>query len=335
MRSSRWVRLALVLLMCLAAGLVAWLALRSTDATLAAAPLVPAAVDPVVVATAANEPGPEQDQASQYVLPVQVRDLAARADAGDARAACNLGALLGKCRHSGALHFKDVQIEQLRQQEAAAEAKGDLKAANQTAQWLLLVENHIKYCRNLPPPYLQRAPRYLRQAAFAGDPQAMVRYLRGDAFAALGSVGGHDFSGPDFRQWRREAPGMLQLLLREGRPEAALLLLEAHSTLGNNLSLITPPDPTLDQAYLWLARRLFKDLHLPDGWRESPVDAAAAREAEALARRWHAEYFRDEQLSIGTDVLDYPHPFTPTEPDFWDSIGDWAAACGPNADDGL
>ncbi|WP_460454004.1 hypothetical protein [Arenimonas aestuarii] len=310
-----------------------WLAYRPPAAAVTDKPASHVAPSDV---TLTNRPAElEADDTADHAiaprpLPVFVRDLAAQADAGDARAACQLGTLLSTCRQTSLIRFSDEQIAQLRHQAKEQTASGDLTSANYSARLLLLAQNHRRYCEDLPPSYLRRAPTYLRQAALAGNRRAQVAYLRGDGFMLFGAVDGSDFTNPAFHLWREEAIGLLQSLLREGRPEAVLLLLEAHSHQGSNLGMITPPDPRMDLAYLRLAKRLFSDFHLPNAWQSDPTDARTRREADTLADRWHEEHFAGRRIAISESVLDYGHPFQPSYADSMFTAEEWKSACDPD-----
>lgn len=327
MRLSRRARLGLILILCLSAGLAGWRAYRATEPT--------AAVDTAALTDAPGTRTPAPDEPpvatvgedSTFLLTPEIRDLEALAEAGDPQAACQLGVLLSDCRKRSAVPFSDEHIDELRQTEKTLTARGDLKQANDTARYLILAENYRRHCRDLPSAYLRRAPKYLRQAALAGNRHAQVSYLRGDGFMLIGAVDASDFNSPEFNLWRSEAISMLQAMMREGRPEAVLLLLEGHSYHGSNLGMIVPPDPTLDQAYLQLARRLFSDFQLPDYWPRSSADARAGEDAKAMARRWHAEHFASRQLSIEKDLLDYPHPFRATEEFRMETLDGWKSVC--------
>lgn len=261
------------------------------------------------------------------VLPVQVRDLLARANAGEPRAACQLGSLLAQCGLTSPRFYSDEFVESMRKQERDAEKQGDIKAANQAASALLVAKTRQQRCKDIPVDLLERAGAYLRQAALAGDREAQVRYVRGDAFLGIGFSDNQSVRSPHLDQWRREAPGMLQAQLRQGRPEAVLLALEAYSQSGAMLSLVTPPDPLLDRAYLQLAARIFEDFRLPKRWIVPPPDEALDREAQELARRWHAEHFDGKRYSMRRETLGLSNALLPLENEDWVDESNWVPAC--------
>jgi TPR repeat protein len=249
------------------------------------------------------------------------------ADGGNRRAACQLGSLLSQCALVHPSMLTEQYQDQLRQSEADLSARGELDEANEVARMMLQARTLRQQCGGIPPSLRHRAPAYLRQAALAGEPEAMVRYLRGEAFQGAGAVDSSDLIGPDFDRWRREAPVMLQAALRSGRPEAALLLLEAHSHESTTLSLVTPVNPLLDQAYLRLAQRLFEDFQMPEYWEADEADTELAREADALARQWQRQHFQDRRFSISKDLVGLGHALLPDGESLWPAPEQWRPAC--------
>ena len=177
------------------------------------------------------------------------------ADAGDARAACRLGTDLLRCRFVAG--WSDEQIEQMASRESELAAKGNLDQANSIAMTLLRHAELQRLCAGLDETLLARGGQYLRQAALAGEPDAVVRYAAGGAFRATGS--NSFIATPEFDQWRREAPGLLQEALAAGDPGAALVMLRTHGDNAGFLSMLLPADPLAAQTSLALARRVFGD----------------------------------------------------------------------------
>ncbi|GGA67818.1 hypothetical protein GCM10011521_02430 [Arenimonas soli] len=262
-----------------------------------------------------------------------MRDLVARADGGDRRAACRLGSLLAHCRLINPDLLTDDFLAALHKNEDDMAARGELSAANEAASMILNLTTLRRQCDGIPPSLSRRAPAYLRQSALAGEPEAVVRYLRGDAFVGLGATDSSDLLGPDFDQWRREAPALLQAQLAIGRPEAALLLLEAHSHHGTTLSFITPEDPLRDQAYLRLAQRLFEDFELPDYWMTDEPGPDLARDADLLAREWQERFFQDRRFRISKDLVGLGNALLPEGDSTWPAAESWRPACAEPEDD--
>lgn len=238
-------------------------------------------------------------------LPPGLAALVARAEAGDSRAACALGTRLVACAYSG--WFANMDLEAVRRQEREADAKGDRKAANDAARMLLSATAAKSACSDLTPALRQRAFTFTRQAALAGEPEAIVRYATGQALAENGTAPHAFLRSPRFDTWRGEAPTLLSALEQSGDPQAVLALLEATSE-GNHFGLLMPPDPVRDAAYRLLARRLFGDHATLESFRMPAITAEQRREAETLARVWHRDRFgnRGARLEDHTSGLYQP-----------------------------
>ncbi|MBW8311037.1 MAG: hypothetical protein K0M64_03290 [Rhizobium sp.] len=194
-------------------------------------------------------------------------ELAARADGGDARAACQLAAEMAEC------------------DEARVLSRGAV---------------HPR-CQTLRGEYAGRHFSYLRQAAFAGEPEAMLRYGKGEGFGGVTGESYAFLTSPDFDTWRREAPAMLQAVFEAGYPEAAIHLMFAQDPmLGGHVAALLPPDPLRERARAELMllfageppelMRLVSEM--PD------ANSALSQEARSLARRWHMEHFNGLVLDL-------------------------------------
>lgn len=255
-------------------------------ATLPAAPM--AAPAPIDASPALTRAAAQRRPAGDSRLVDQLPLLQARADAGDADAACRLSVQLLSCQSSQAmLPYVDPELAQ---QERTAQAEGRLEDADRVASILLRLAHQRHRCEGVASRDIERASGYLRQAALAGQPEAQVRYARGDGLGFHADA--RFITSEHFENWRREALPMLEQLLAEGRPEAILLLLEAHSTNGGRLSLLVPADPVTSIASMALARRVFGEqrsfgaLQMADG-----LDATQRAEAEARAAEMHEQRF--------------------------------------------
>ncbi|MBY4597818.1 hypothetical protein K3217_20065 [bacterium BD-1] len=204
-------------------------------------------------------------------------ELAARADGGDARAACQLAAEMTEC------------------DEARLTSRGTV---------------HPR-CQALRDEYGGRHFRYLRQAAFAGEPEAMLRYGKGEGFGGVTGESYAFLTSPDFDTWRREAPAMLQAVFEAGYPEAALhLMLAQEPMFGGHLAALLPPDPLRERARMELLV-LFAGRHSEAAKIAASlprVDPALQQEAQALARRWHLEYFRGLEIDPETERTNHAMP---------------------------
>lgn len=213
----------------------------------------------------------------------ELAELAARADGGDARAACQLAAELNDCR------------------QQAVFATPRRRGADQGPP---------TRCSELLQKYVGRHFTYLRQAAFAGEPEAMLRFAMGEAFGVPGESYAF-LSTPDFDTWRREAPAMLQAVFEAGYPEAAMhLMLAQEPMFGGQLAALLPPDPLRERARLELLV-LFVGQHSEAAKIAASLpraDPALEQEARALARRWHVEYFNGLEIDPGTERNGHPMP---------------------------
>jgi hypothetical protein len=267
--------------------------------------------------TERSEPPPEPDGPEPAsALPAEIASLLSRADAGDAAAACQLGVRLNLCTR--AAFFSDERLNALRAQEAKQHAKGDLAGANSSAATLLKGTRIRQQCDGVPEALQRRAFDYLRQAALAGEPEAVIRYSRGQHLAGRSSFG--FIRTPQFDTWRREALSMLEARLAAGHPEAVLVMLEARGE-ANFLSMVTPQDPTLDLAYRLLARRLFGEHpSLRRHLKMHGFTPGQRREAERLAEDWHQQRFGARKLEIRdhlvglVDAIDDEHEFRWPQP---------------------
>lgn len=200
--------------------------------------------------------------------PGPIEELAAKAGAGDAVAACQLAAELSACRTNEVLsrHVSGAETHAL------------------TPRCNALLANH-----------LDRHFDWLRQAAHAGEPEAMLRYAQGEGFGLWGDSFDY-LRSPHFDTWRREAPAMLDALLEAGYPEAAFTRMMANDAMmGGPLAGLFPSEPVTDRAYSELFLLLQSDPTLTglmrDRMRSRP--GSADREAAlALAMRWHQDYFK-------------------------------------------
>ncbi len=210
--------------------------------------------------------------------------LAARADAGDAKAACRLAMELIRCRNvhefqaTGAVSHAKLEIE--------FEAKGELDNADRIAQAQLGQLRLAQECAAVPAQLRDRGPHYLGQAARAGEPEAMVRYVDSQSWPLDGRG---IYSDPEFDRWRRDAPAMLNRAFAAGIPEAPVVLMHAYNNDYSPVGGLIPNDPVKAEAL----RMLMVRLH---GWSDrlvpSTLDAASLAKARALAKQWHEGPFK-------------------------------------------
>jgi TPR repeat protein len=304
-RVLHWVLLALV-----AAGAGTWW-LASRD--VAPRTTLPPSSDPLA-GTAARAPSIEPPAAvpRQPDLPpmpspdLTLRDalpsLQSRADAGDSLAACRLGVELLRC--AALRSYPPGHDESMAQQQAEQEAGGNRAGADRIAMGRALHAQLRDACATVPAALVDRAHHYVRQAALAGEPEAMVRYAAGQTITS-GLVGFGYVTRPGFDQWRREARPVLMRAIDDGVPEAALLLVMAQARDGGLLGMLLPRDEVEASASLSLARELFGDISAVPPFAPGPgrpatpvLDPDKAAAAAQMAADWHARGYGGRRLEL-------------------------------------
>jgi len=224
-------------------------------------------------------------------LAIIMEPLAARADTGDAKAACRLAMELIRCQGvEENQRFPGVSDAE----EAELEAKGKLDAADQAAKFKLYSLLAAQECLAVPDRLRGRAAHYLGQAARAGEPEAMVRYVDLN-FWPLDARG--VFADPEFDRWRRDAPGLLHRAFAAGVPESASTMFDAYQNDFGGVGSMIANDPVKSEALRLLMTRLH-------GWRDrgnnSGLDAASLARASELAKQWHEGPFKGRNY-LGQD----------------------------------
>lgn len=291
-------RLVILVVLALCAG--AWLWFPPDGHAPATVPQ-PATVLPDAAPVPLRQPGPDARPPSQVLppadspLPLVVQSLQARANAGEANAACRLGIELLRCQRLAL--FKDFTSGVLQHSEAEATKAGDLDLADELARANLHYDEIGKACASIPPALVERGAYYLRQAALAGEPEAMLRYADGQGFTQMPGYHGY-MRSPDFDHWRREAPGMIERALAMGRPEAVHLLLSVHTSDNGMLQGLVRNDPVQALAHQQLIERLqgADGPRLPAGQDLPGLDAQQEQQALALAADWQARHFNGKRV---------------------------------------
>lgn len=206
--------------------------------------------------------------------PGTLADLTAKAGAGDAIAACQLAAELADCR-TRALFRRHTRGNE--------------------------PEPMSPRCEQLLAGHVDRHFDLLRQAANAGEPEAMLRYAMGEGFG----ISGDSFSylrSPHFDTWRREAPAMLQSLLEAGYPEAVIYRMMANDSLmGGPMANLIQPDAVQDRAYSELLLLLNGDADFAALVRLRELggtDTLVAEQARQQAERWHQDHFSGQTFDF-------------------------------------
>ncbi len=206
---------------------------------------------------------PQKKNISRYPLPpantpiAEILDmLKKRADVGDGKAACRLSIELLRCRQAKTMSkymldpssVSDMFEGQLSNKEKLLVDNG------QDEQRLKLLEKN-KSCRNISDRQYDQIFKYLRQAAYSGEPDALIPYIDG-----LGLANGGDFSvirGREFDIWRQDALNLAQSALHQGVPESVWMLSNGYSQDGSLFSGLVENDPYQAEVMSQLYFRVF------------------------------------------------------------------------------
>lgn len=203
-------------------------------------------------------PGPRAPPAPLPPLDQPLRlvgaDLRARADNGDAPAACRLAAESLRCEGAAqAVREAEralAQVESITSDEIRLQYRERLQAS---------MANHTRttgHCEGVAPLSAAEGVRYWRQAALAGHPPAMRHYAIGNAFRLRDIVG----VARELETYHREAEGIAVRAARAGDLDLAVAL--GLGYLGPDhqegfrpfLAQALRPDPARALAWLQAAR---------------------------------------------------------------------------------
>jgi hypothetical protein len=152
-----------------------------------------------------------------------------RADAGDAKAACRLAIELVRCQQALNMNkFMSVDPDSVVEEaDQSLKPVDKLKMANSIDEHRLTIMEKANSCNKISVSQLKQTFRYLKQAANASQPDAMVAYIDG---RGLEGEGGFALvRSTDFDAWRRDALPIAERALQQGVPEAIFLFDNAYS----------------------------------------------------------------------------------------------------------
>lgn len=268
-------------LIAIAAALLGWQLWR-LRAPAAATPAVvgqnsaAAQEQPAVPAKPADTPSKIEPIRADYRNP-QLAELKNRADAGDSRASCQLGMELLRCTDVSPAEQVLASAEENSRPDLPPEQRAYMTKLEDRARQM------INECRNAPTDSWKQGNHYLRQAALAGEPEAMYRYARGDSVL----VDYTHMNSPEFDRWRAEAGNMLQLSFEAGYLPSVFDLMVGYSDNSSPLTGLIANDPTKARAMRLLISRLAgKPADRPES-RYANLEPAAT----ALASQWQRDYF--------------------------------------------
>lgn len=273
----------IVSLIAIAVALLGWQLWRLRASAPAATS--PAAVDhdgaptqtqPTASAKGADTPSKIEPIRSNYRNP-QLAELKSRADAGDSRASCQLGMELLRCTDVSPAEQVLASAEENSRPDLPPEQRAYMTKLEDRARQM------INECRNAPTDSWKQGNHYLRQAALAGEPEAMYRYARGDSVL----VDYTHLNSPEFDRWRAEAGNMLQLSFEAGYLPSVFDLMVGYSDNSSPLTGLIANDPTKARAMRLLIS------HLAGKPPDRPESRYASLEpaATALASQWQRDYF--------------------------------------------
>lgn len=237
-------------------------------------------------------------------------ELKMRADAGNAKAACRLGMELQRCYYNRQINERrkknDAPEDILDEKEGDPDIY-DADILNSDDEFRLAHVNANKVCEGLSESQIDVRMRYLRQAADAEVPDAMVNYASGIGFDGLALP----LKGKAYEVWRRDAKSILDRALRLGVPDAAQIYEAAYyddSTLFNEL---IPNDPVQSETYRQLWLRLGNLAYRQHNKTLSGRDyQIAVRNAELMFTKYFSKN-TDSQNSkfVAIDAHSYPRGF--------------------------
>ncbi|SDW68217.1 hypothetical protein [Lysobacter enzymogenes] len=271
------IRVWLAAAIALAIALLVWQQWHGRDAApvVAATPAPEAAPAPAPAVVAAPAPAPQPAQADYRQR--RQAELRQRAEAGDSRAACQLGVELLRCADTSAAQQLLASAEQNASASLAPDQRAYMARMEDRARRI------IAECRDSHSDAWRQGNRYLRQAALAGEPEAMYRYARGDSVLLDYS----HLNTPEFDRWRAEAGALLQLSFEAGYVPALFDLMIAYGDDSSPTAGLIANDPTKARAMRLLVARLTAKPADPPAARDVALEPAAA----ALAAQWQRDYF--------------------------------------------
>jgi hypothetical protein len=214
-----------------------------------------------------------------------------RADAGDSKAACRLAIELMRCQ-------KAFNMKKFQGDNNLAEINFDdfvtpvdnLKYANDADESNLLLLNKLQSCKNISSNQLKQTFRYLRQAAYASEPDAMIMYVEGMGMEGEGGMS--SLRGKDLDVWRQDANLIAERSLRQGLPEAVLLFNSAYSEDFSLFSGLIENDPVKAEAMQLLLLKLQGE-PFPS---KTKLNASDYQKALSSTEQMFASYFGSKRV---------------------------------------
>ncbi len=218
------------------------------------------------------------------------RLLQRRADAGDGKAACRLAIELIRCRqalHRSKYMSGDTDIEGS-DGGTPLKPSDKLRMANSIDEERLTVMEKVQSCGKVPANLSKQTFKYLRQAANASQPDAMMAYADGQG---LDDTGGFAMiRSNDFDVWRRDAIPVAQRALQLGVPEAVFLFSNGYSEDNAFFSSMVVDD-AIHAETMKLLRLRIEGKALPV---QTTLDASGYQRALSESDAMFRNYFRGQ-----------------------------------------
>jgi hypothetical protein len=214
-----------------------------------------------------------------------------RADAGNTKAACRLAIDLSKCSQN-----KKV-LESLSLGSATDADFNASESQQMDDEFKLSALQTEKLCQGMTIAQLKERGKYLRQAAHAGIPVAMVNYANGAGFENDMSL----LQDPLFDLWKKDAVNMTERALSMGMPEAVAMLASAYASDSGRLGGLIPDDPVKAEVYRLLGMRLLNvSIEPNNSLPKKDIDYAIAE-----SNRMFAQYFQNQPTKQKVSLLVY------------------------------
>jgi len=222
-------------------------------------------------------------------------ELQQRADDGNGQAACRLAMELVRCRHFN-IRAKYLVIDPSDYQHAEQDSLKDrLTSENGQDEERLTILERNKSCAGISEDQFKQTFKYLRQGAYAGEPDALIPYIAGDGLA-------DDFSrirSRDFDVWRSDALPLAQSAMRGGYPATVVMLASAYHGDDDYFSGLVSNDPFQAEVMRQLYSRLFA---IPASEGVSQLSAEQNRMASNQAEQLFQQRFQGRILPRGLSL---------------------------------
>lgn len=222
-------------------------------------------------------------------------ELQQRADDGNGQAACRLAIELMRCRHFNARAKYLTTDPSNHKQEGNDSLNDQLLSENSQDEERLMILERTKSCENISENHYKQIFKYLRQGAYAAEPDALIPYVSGDGLPMdFSRVRSHDFD-----VWRSEALPLAQSAMRIGDPASVLLLASAYDEDNDFFSGMVSNDPFQAEVMHQLHSRLFA---IPTSVRANQLTVEQNRMAVNEAEQLFQQRFRGQTVPRGLSV---------------------------------